>query len=305
MYDHRCSEWHGWRGFFIAGAGAGRHDVARSAGFSILYRITQMDKMRFYSFVGTPAAFPLPAFFHRRTFLSSVPSIAFVINLLPAAVILYSFARLLEVLGHGTPRRSKRLMLLLGLCASPVFLYSIVYSGRVLVVTAILLAILRWIFRHWEQPLRPGDHLKLGGATAGSVLLLGIMPEGFAGLFPALPSYSWDDILYLFSPLMHPWFLLPLPLIFWLFRRTDVYRAPQRVLLLLVIGTSLLAAGIEPRTHQALLPAFCCLLLLLFPTWDRFISYGFYFAKEKWMYPILGGLLLLQIAFAATLFYLG
>jgi len=234
-----------------------------------------------------------------------VAAIIFTIHFLTAFIIVYCFARLLEVLGHGTPRRSKRLMLLLGLCASPVFLYSIVFSGRVLVVTAILLAALLWVFRHWERPLRPGDHLKLGGTTAGTVLLMGIMPEGFRGMVPALTSYSWDDILYLFSPLMHPWFLLPLPLIFWLFRRTDVYRAPQRVLLLLVVVSSLLAAGIEPRTHEALLPAFCCLLLLFFPTWDRFISYGFYFAKEKWMYPILGGLLLLQLAFATTLFYLG
>ena len=232
-----------------------------------------------------------------------MPVITFISHLLPAGIILYCFARLLEVLGHGTPQRSKRLMLLLGLCASPVFLYSIVFSGRALVVTAIVLAMLLWIFRHWERQLRPADHLTLAGTAAGAVLLMGMMPEGFVGLLPALPSYSWDDILYLFSPLMHPWFLLPLPLIFWLFRRTDVYRAPQRVLLMAAVGSAMLAAGIEPRTHSALLPAFSCVLLLLFPTWDRFISYGFYFAKEKWMYPILGGLLLLQIAFTATMFY--
>ncbi len=102
-------------------------------------------------------------------------------------------------------------------------------------------------------------------------------------------DYGWPNLLYVLFPLFHPGFLLPLPLLFFLAKRTDFLLPAKRVLLVCVAVYLFFLGGVPHQNLRYLLPAFALLLLLLFPAWDRFVSYGFYFFKKlTWTLLLLG-----------------
>src|SRR5262249_31927348 len=93
-------------------------------------------------------------------------------------------------------------------------------------------------------------------------------------------DYGWPHLLYILFPLAHPSFLLPLPLLFLMAKRTDFMLPAKRVLLVCLAVYLLFLGGVAHQNLRYLLPAYALLLLLLFPAWDRFVSYGFYFFKK-------------------------
>jgi len=101
-------------------------------------------------------------------------------------------------------------------------------------------------------------------------------------------DYGWPNGLYIFFPLAHPGFFLLLGLLFIGLKRTD-FLLPVKRLLLICLGAHLLFLGGVPHQNlRFLLPDYTVLLLLLFPAFDRFFAYGFYFLKKRWMYLALG-----------------
>ena len=105
------------------------------------------------------------------------------------------------------------------------------------------------------------------------------------------------NIIYLFYPLIHPGFCLTLPALFLLGRRTDAALYAKRLLLLSTLLYLFFLGGLSLQNHRYLLPAYSILLLLLFPAWDRFFSYGLYFFKRL-TYALLGLTLLCQLVFS-------
>jgi len=108
--------------------------------------------------------------------------------------------------------------------------------------------------------------------------------------------YFLPNILYiLFYPVLYYGFFPLLGLLFILFRHTDLYRPPQR-LLLGCLGLHLLLVGMAYRQNPMdLLPDYTLLLALLFPAWDRMYAYGFHFVGKKRMYWALVFFLLVQL----------
>lgn len=105
------------------------------------------------------------------------------------------------------------------------------------------------------------------------------------------------NIIYLLYPLAHPGFCLTLPALFLLGRRTDATLYAKRLLLLSTLLYLLFLGGLSHQNHRYLLPAYSILLLLFFPAWDRFFSYGLYFFKRL-TYALLGLTLLCQVFFS-------
>lgn len=106
------------------------------------------------------------------------------------------------------------------------------------------------------------------------------------------------NLLYVFAPLAHPGFCLPVSLLFFLFRKTDFHHPSQRVLLFCLAVFLLFIAGLPCQNMRYLLPAYTILLLFLFPAWDRFFSYGFYFLKKP-TWAIIVAILAVQVVCSA------
>ncbi len=132
---------------------------------------------------------------------------------------------------------------------------------------------------------------RLGGAL---VLALGIVGGvwGYAEHFPlkALPKVEHWSLRYLFfhppedpniallwQPVAHPFFCMPLPALFLLFKKTDIGLYTRRVLVFCLAFLMLYHGGASSLERVQLLPAYALLLLILFPAWDRFFAYGSYF----------------------------
>jgi hypothetical protein len=114
-------------------------------------------------------------------------------------------------------------------------------------------------------------------------------------------SYFLPNGLLVLSVLMHPGFCLLLCGLFFLFKKTDLHLLDKKILLCCLICYLLLIGGTTAQAHRFLLPAYSIVLLLLFPAFDRFISYGFTYFKT----PTLCGLALmyaLQICFCFRYF---
>lgn len=92
--------------------------------------------------------------------------------------------------------------------------------------------------------------------------------------------YTLPNGLYLFFPLAHPAFCLPLPGLFFLVKRTDFYLFSKKTLLACLVAYLLLLSGLPHQNVRYLLPAFVIVLLLLFPAWDRLVSYGLLYFKR-------------------------
>lgn len=103
-----------------------------------------------------------------------------------------------------------------------------------------------------------------------------------------LAEYRLPNIVYVLFPLAHPGFLLPLPLLFFLAKRTDFLLPAKRVLMVCLAVYLFFLGGLPVQNVRYLLPAYAFLLLLVFPAWDRFVSYGFYFFKKLTTSLVLG-----------------
>jgi len=93
-------------------------------------------------------------------------------------------------------------------------------------------------------------------------------------------QYFLPNGLYIFAPLAHPGFCLPVSLLFLMAKKTDFHHPSQRVLLACLAIFLFFIGGLPCQNMRYLLPAYIVLLLFLFPAWDRVFSYGFYFFKK-------------------------
>lgn len=92
--------------------------------------------------------------------------------------------------------------------------------------------------------------------------------------------YTLPNGLYLLFPLAHPAFCLLLPGLFFFSKRTDAHLFSKKLLLVCLASYLLLLGGLPHQNVRFLLPAYVVVLLLLFPAWDRMVSYGLYFFKR-------------------------
>ena len=110
--------------------------------------------------------------------------------------------------------------------------------------------------------------------------------------------YTFPNGLYLLFPLAHPAFCLLLPGLFRLAKRTDVHLFSKKMLLACLVLYLLLLGGLPHQNLRYLLPAYVVVLLLMFPAWDRMVSYGFYFFPRLTR-GILAAVLAVQVVGAA------
>lgn len=115
-------------------------------------------------------------------------------------------------------------------------------------------------------------------------------------------NYRFPNLVFILYPLAWPGFLPPLPLLFLMAKRTDFLLPAKRVLLVSLAVYLLFLGGLPSQNSRYLLPAFALILLLMFPAWDRFVSYGFYFFKKLTTGLVLGAVLL-QVFFAVKIMW--
>jgi hypothetical protein len=113
--------------------------------------------------------------------------------------------------------------------------------------------------------------------------------------FPEGVGYAWPNALYALYPFLHPGFCILLPGLWLLAKKTDFRLRSKKVLAAGLVLYLLTLGGLPKQSVPDLLPAYAVVLLLLFPAWDRFVSYGFYFFKRLTMFILCAGVLI-QIA---------
>jgi hypothetical protein len=109
-------------------------------------------------------------------------------------------------------------------------------------------------------------------------------------------QYEWPNMVYMLYPFMHPGFCLLLPGLWLLVKKTDFRLRSKKVLTLGLVLYLVLLGGLPEQYLPGLLPAYAVLLMLLFPAWDRFVSYGFYFFKRLTLFILCSGVLIQVIA---------
>jgi hypothetical protein len=110
-------------------------------------------------------------------------------------------------------------------------------------------------------------------------------------------SGAWlPNLLYVLTVLAHPYLCMALPLLLLISKKTDLGRPAKKMLLSSVLASLLYTAGLPAPQATDLLPAYLLIFLLFFPAWDRVVSYGFYFLKNRLMLLILGAVAVVQIA---------
>jgi hypothetical protein len=116
--------------------------------------------------------------------------------------------------------------------------------------------------------------------------------------------YPFPNIVFAtLYPLLSPGFFPLLPLLFFLFMKTD-WLLPVKKMLLVCLGLhALFLMGLPSQNARYLMPDFIALLLIMFPAWDRFFAYGFYFLKHHWMRSILAAGIVVQVV--STVWILG
>ncbi|HNG90540.1 MAG TPA: hypothetical protein PK858_10055 [Saprospiraceae bacterium] len=90
-------------------------------------------------------------------------------------------------------------------------------------------------------------------------------------------AYALPNALYVLYPWAHPAFCLLLSGLLLLAKPTDQHRGTHRMLLLGMFTYLLGLGGLPRQWLPDLLPAYCVLLLLFFPAWDRMVAYGGHF----------------------------
>ncbi len=230
-----------------------------------------------------------------------------------AGGVVWMFARLLQLLSPGTLVLSRLLYSVLALSMAPVFVAG--GTGDHFAMAAILLLLL--LVYSLVLAVEAGSRRQLVHAIVlpilGVCLLFWLKNDlnwskwSFFNLFRRhFPDgqYTLPNLLHVLTPLCHIGFFLFLPVLFAVVRKTDFYLATKQILATGLIGYVVLIGGLPAQNQVWLLPAYVLVLCLLFPAWDRFIAYGFYFLKKHWMYLALGISATVQIV-ATTLVLFG
>lgn len=229
-----------------------------------------------------------------------------------AGSVVWLFAQLLRLLSPGTLVRSRLLYCVLALSMAPVFVAS--GTGTHLVMAAVLLLlclVYSMVFVIEHKGRKQLAHAVLV-AICGFLLLFWAKNDlpwsqwSFLNLF----RRSFNDVhywlpncMYVLTPWCHIYFFVLLPVLFAILRKTDFYLATKKILATGLIFYALLIGGLPVQNPAWLLPAYVVVLLLMFPAWDRFIAYGFYFLKIHWMYLALGIAAIVQIVATALLLF--
>ncbi|MCC7466093.1 MAG: glycosyltransferase family 39 protein [Saprospiraceae bacterium] len=115
-------------------------------------------------------------------------------------------------------------------------------------------------------------------------------------------EYTLPNILYVLFPLAHPGFLLHLPLLFLLAKKTDVVLPEKKILLISTCIYLLFLGGLPFQEIGHLLPVYLMWLLVLFPAWDRMYCYGLIFFRKITL-GVIGFTLAVQVACTVWLFW--
>ncbi len=218
------------------------------------------------------------------------------------------FQQLLRHLTPGAPARSRLLYEGLLLALSPGFLQAGASAGPDVWQVLLLLAMLWFgLLAH----ARRSPAAAIGALGCAALLVLNsqyLLPPSewspwhfFQTNFATQQGvlrYWLPNGLYIFSIIGHPGLFLLVAVLFLVSRKTDLHLSSKKIIMAGLIGYLVFIAGLPHQAVRLLLPAYVLLLLLLFPAWDRFICYGFYFLRERWMHPILGVFTGLQIFFS-------
>lgn len=223
-------------------------------------------------------------------------------SLLACLGALYTFGLLLRQLAPGVRAASRNSYCVLLLALAPVLVQAGLFSlndslGLWLYLSAALLGIqAKLLYRVLALPF-----FALALITRGWLTPYFCLDCSFWNLFSntfekGALQYYLPNILYVFIyPVVYYGFFPLLGLLWVFFRRTDVYRAPQRFILGCLIAHVLYIALAPRQCPMDLLPDYALLLALLFPAWDRIYAYGFHFVGKKRMYWALGAFLLVQL----------
>lgn len=209
---------------------------------------------------------------------------------LPAAVVaLFCFERCCHWLAPGTHERSRFLYagLLFGL--SPVFVREVVLGSVEVIFWAAFLAAIAAAARLLDFRKRRETPVFVLLAGLAFCLKIWLLPPS-----PTLPN-GLPKAVFLLAPLFHPGFFVLLPALFLLVKRTDFQLFAKKCLLILLGLWLAWAAMLPVQRLSDLFPAYAVVLLLLFPAWDRFVAYGFYFLERRWMRLALGVFALVQL----------
>jgi hypothetical protein len=114
-------------------------------------------------------------------------------------------------------------------------------------------------------------------------------------------EYALPNLLYVLFPLAHPAFLLHLPLLLLLAKKTDVMLPEKKILLLCTAIYLLFVGGLPFQEVKDLLPVYLMWLLVLFPAWDRMYCYGLIFFRKITL-GVIGFTLAVQVACGVWLF---
>jgi hypothetical protein len=116
--------------------------------------------------------------------------------------------------------------------------------------------------------------------------------------WPGHPEWfkKMPQVLLILSPILHPGFCLLLPVLFALSKKTDWVLSSKRLLIGSLVIYLLGISGLPEIGADHLLPAYLLVLLLLFPAWDRFVSYGRFFFPRLALF-LLSILALCQVVF--------
>jgi hypothetical protein len=203
----------------------------------------------------------------------------------------YFFIACCRVLSPGAQRRSYFFWGSIFVCA-PILWQCAITSASDVLALAIMLASFQFSLqysRRWFSIL--------------GVFLVGIlvMLYHFGSKLWVLGHWSFTP----FMPLCYWGFYVLLPLIFILTRKTDLYLPEKKILLGGLLAYILLLMGLPEQNIRYLLPIWGIVLLLLFPAFDRFVSYGFLYAKNAtitvlmigWLVQIVGIISIIYLSF--------
>ncbi len=238
-------------------------------------------------------------------FFTTNGALRFALAALSGFGVLMLFERCLSLLAVGTRWASRYVFTVLLLGATPVF------AGWLARDAWQSVALMLWVFGIWvvlwqrnNSRLRRMVSQPVILILSGLLLLAGwrLVGPGWRSEAPWSPanwfsggivSVNGEEVYFIYNlpgvllVLVHPVFFLPLLLLSPLLRRTDFMRIEHRWLMGYVLLMALLLSASERITLIDFLPVYVLMLLLVFPAFDRFFAYGFYFLKKKWMIPIL------------------
>lgn len=193
-------------------------------------------------------------------------------------ITLVLFYLTISELNSGVPKISKLLWTILVFMLSPVFVKIIFMKNisEIFILCNFLLSLYLLIYYANKRKF--------------IYLFLGIFPSIYVLL--NLNTSIFETSLPRFV-LLFPIFCV---MLFPLIRRSDFILFEKKILFLLLFGHIIWAVFIDMGFHQNFLLDLTLVLLLFFPAFDRFVCYGFYFLKKKWMIIFLFLIFFFQIS---------